>query len=74
VKVEAGKTFTVTGCVERRAHRDYVLTNVAGKEGALGTDILAAIDDNNLDDINKHVGHRVEVTTGADERRALTGD
>jgi hypothetical protein len=62
VKVEDGKTLTVTGCVERGSDRQYVLTNVAGKDGALGSYILAATDDNDLEDISKHVGHRVEVT------------
>jgi hypothetical protein len=62
LKVEDGKATTVTGCVERSAEGDFMLTNVAGKEGALGNYILAATDDDNLDDVEKHVGHRVEVT------------
>ena len=31
VKVDDGKTVTVTGCVERAAEGGYRLTNVAGK-------------------------------------------
>jgi hypothetical protein len=62
VKVDDGKTVTVTGCVDRASEGGFTLTNVAGKDGALGSYLLAATDDNNLDDIDKHVGHRVEVT------------
>jgi hypothetical protein len=62
VKVDDGKTITVTGCVERGAEGGYILTNVAGKDGALSSYVLAESDDGDLDDIDKHVGHRVEVT------------
>jgi hypothetical protein len=62
IRVDDGKNVTVTGCVERASDGAFTLTNVAGKDGALGSYILAATDDNDLDDIDKHVGHRVEVT------------
>jgi hypothetical protein len=62
VKVDDGKSMTVTGCVERTPEGSFALTNVANKEGALGSYMLAATDDNDLDDIDKHVGHRIEVS------------
>lgn len=62
VKVEDGEQVTLTGCVGQSADGSYVLTNAAGKKGALGTYVLAATDDNELNDIEKHVGHRVEIT------------
>ncbi len=34
VKVDEGKSITVTGCVERGADGTYTLTNVANKDGA----------------------------------------
>jgi hypothetical protein len=58
VSVEDGKTITVTGCVQRGNDGELMLTNVANKDGALGSYLLAADDD----DLDKHVGHRVEVT------------
>jgi hypothetical protein len=58
IEVKDGRTVTVTGCVERSLEGGYVLTNVAGKEGAMRTYLLATDDD----DIAKHVGHRIEVT------------
>ena len=70
LKVEDGKTITVTGCVERGSDGDYVLTNVAGKDGSLGSYILAASDDDDLENVAKHVGDRVEVTgKAADQGR-----
>src|SRR5690349_16753157 len=62
VRVDDGKSVTVTGCVERTPDGAFTLTNVANKDGALGSYMLAATDDNDLGDIDKHVGHRVEVT------------
>ena len=62
VKVEDGKTLTVTGCVERAAEGGYLLTNVTGKDGVLGSYVLARGDDDAIDDLAKHVGHRVEIT------------
>src|SRR6478752_3182274 len=61
VKVDEGKSITVTGCVERGADGTYTLTNVANKDGARGSYLLAATGDNDLDNIDKHVGHRVEI-------------
>jgi len=58
VSVEDGKTVTVTGCVQRSADGEYILTNVANKDGALSSYVLAADDE----DLSKHVGHRLEVT------------
>ena len=68
VKVDDGKTVTVTGCVERSPEGQFTLTNVAGKNGSLGSYVLAATDDNDLDDMKKHVGHRIEVTGKAADR------
>jgi hypothetical protein len=62
VKVDDGKSTTVTGCIERNADGGFMLTNVAGKDGARGDYLLASTDDNDLDDIHKHVGERVEIT------------
>ena len=62
VMVDEGKSTTVTGCIERNADGGFMLTNVAGKDGARGSYLLAASDDNDLDDIHKHVGERVEIT------------
>jgi len=58
VTVEDGKDIKVTGCVDRNPDGGFLLTNVAGKNGALGSYVLAG--DN--DDLDKHVGHRVEVS------------
>jgi hypothetical protein len=58
ISVEDGKTITVTGCVHRNSDGGFTLTNVAGKDGALGSYLLA----NDEDDLDKHVGHRVEIT------------
>lgn len=62
VKVEDGEEVTLTGCVEHSADGSYVLTNAAGKKGASASYVLAATDDDDLDDIDQHVGHRVEIT------------
>ena len=62
VKVDDGKSTTVTGCIERNADGGFMLTNVAGKDGARGATCLRTTDDNDLDDIHKHVGERVEIT------------
>jgi hypothetical protein len=59
LSVEDGKTITVTGCVGRGAEGGYTLTNVAGKDGALGTYALVM---DGTDKVDDHVGHRVEVT------------
>jgi len=58
ISVEDGKDVKVTGCVERGPDGGYLLTNVAGKDGAMSSYVLAADDD---DDLAKHVGHRLEI-------------
>jgi hypothetical protein len=58
ITVEDGKDVTVTGCVARGADGNFHLTNAAGKDGAVGTYILAAEESDDLDD---KVGHRVEI-------------
>lgn len=62
VKVEDGKTVTVTGCVGRAPSGGFTLTDVSGKDGAYGNYILVASDDSNLHGLDKAVGSRVEVT------------
>lgn len=61
VKVEDGRTITVTGCVGRTPAGNYMLTDVSGKDGAYGNYILVASDDNNLHGFDKAVGTRIEV-------------
>jgi hypothetical protein len=58
ITVEDGKSVTVTGCVTRGADGNFVLSNAAGKDGAVGTYILAADDQ---DDLQDKIGHRVEI-------------
>jgi hypothetical protein len=58
ISVEDGKNVTVTGCVTRGADGGFALTNVAGKEGPLGSYLLAA----DGEDLDKHLGHRVEIS------------
>ena len=65
ISVEDGKTITVTGCVARGENGAFMLTSVAGKNGALGSYILADAD---KDDLQKHLGHRVEVTGKAADK------
>ena len=57
ISVEDGKNVTVTGCVQRGADGGFMLTNAAGKQGSLGSYLLAA----DADDLDKHLGHRVEI-------------
>jgi len=64
VSVEDGRSIKATGCVERNADGGYTLTNVANKDGAMGSYILAA--DN--DDLKNHVGHRVEISGKAADK------
>ena len=64
VIVEDGKEMTITGCVARGADGGYTLTHAAGKDGVVGGYILARLggsDDDELDKLKDHVGHRVEV-------------
>lgn len=60
ISVDEGKEVAVTGCVARTPEGQLSLTHAAGKDGALGSYILIAKDDE-LKDLEKHVGHRVEV-------------
>lgn len=62
VRVEDGKTITVTGCIDRSPEGGYMLTNVSNKDGALGNYMLAATGEKDLHGIDKHVGQRVEIT------------
>jgi hypothetical protein len=64
VTVEDGKELTVTGCVERGPDGGYVLTHATGKDGAVGSYILARLggsDDDNVEKLKDHVGHRLEI-------------
>lgn len=58
ITVEDGKDVTLTGCVQRAAEGGFVLAHAAGKDGALGSYVLVGEDADDLDD---HLGHRVEV-------------
>jgi hypothetical protein len=58
VSVEDGRSITVTGCVQANPSGGYTLTNVAGKDGSLGSYVLASDDD----ELKDNVGHRVEIT------------
>jgi hypothetical protein len=71
VMVEDGKEMTITGCVERNPDGGYTLTNAAGRDGVVGSYILALLDDDDddeLDDLKAHVGHRVEIKGKAADR------
>ena len=70
VVVEDGKEITLTGCVQKNADGGYVLTNAAGKDGIVGSYILARLDDSDdaLDELKDHVGHRVEIKGKAADR------
>lgn len=71
VIVEDGKEVTLTGCVQRNPDGGYALTNAAGKDGIVGSYILARLDndsDDALDDLKDHVGHRVEIKGKAADR------
>lgn len=61
VKVEDGKTITVTGCIGRTPSGNYMLTDVSGKDGAYRNYILVASGDNALRGLDEAVGTRVEV-------------
>jgi hypothetical protein len=71
VIVEDGKEMTVTGCVARDAEGGYTLTHAAGKDGVVGSYILARLEngeDDQLDKLKDHLGHRVEVKGKAADR------
>jgi hypothetical protein len=55
VEVKDGKDITTTGCVERTARGEYVLTGV-GTGGSIQYVLVGK------DDVGKHLGERIEVT------------
>ena len=61
--VEDGEELTLTGCVGRNPDGGYTLTSAAGKDGPTSSYILARLkdDDDEFEDLNDHVGHRVEI-------------
>ena len=68
IEIKDGKQVTVTGCVAPSAggkDAGYVLTHVADKKGALPDYTLVGKDN---DDLEKHVGHRVEIEGLAADR------
>lgn len=58
ITVEDGKDVTVTGCIRRTSEGNLTLVHGAGKDGPVGSYILVGDD---LDDLDDHVGHRVEL-------------
>jgi hypothetical protein len=71
VIVEDGKEMTVTGCVQRNSDGSLTLRHAAGKDGTVGSYILALLDDDEddeLDALKDHVGHRVEIRGKAADR------
>ena len=71
VVVEDGKEMTVTGCVERGPEGGYRITHAAGKDGVVGSYILARLggtDDDQLNKLKDHVGHRMELKGKAADR------
>jgi hypothetical protein len=70
VIVEEGKEITVTGCIERNPDGGYTITHATGKEGVVGSYILARLDgaDDELSGMKDHVGHRVELKGRAADR------
>jgi len=62
VKVEGGKDVKVIGCIERTADREgFVLTNLSGDANKHKTFLLIVDDDDDLQKITQHVGHKVEM-------------
>ena len=63
ITVEEGKEITVTGCVARQGDDRFVLTHAANKDGAVGSYTLVADDDDDdeFEELEEHVGHRVEI-------------
>jgi hypothetical protein len=62
IKVEDGKDVKVIGCIERTADRQgYLLTNLSGDSGKHRTYLLIVNDDDDLEKITQHVGHKVEM-------------
>jgi len=65
ITIKDGKDVSVTGCIEPSgAGRDFILTNVADKTGALHSYFLVSDDS----DLSKHVGHRVIIEGKAADR------
>jgi hypothetical protein len=56
-EIKGGKDVTVTGCLERGAGTDYVLSGVR-QDGGKGPTRYALI---TKDDLSKNIGHRVEI-------------
>src|SRR5262245_32014381 len=56
ISVDDGKEVAVTGCVAKTPEGELSLTHAAGKDGALGSYILIAKDDERKD-LEEHVGH-----------------
>lgn len=67
VTIKDGKDVKVTGCVSRSDTGALTLTGVADKRGALPTYLLV-LDDDDEQDLAKHVGHRMEVSGKAADR------
>lgn len=68
ITIKEGKEVKVTGCVAPAPggkDAGYVLTNVADKKGRLPDYTLVGTDN---DDLQKHVGHRVEIDGLAADR------
>lgn len=68
ITVKDGKDVTVTGCVvgaPASANAAFLLTNVADKKGSLPDYTLLGKDN---DDLQKHLGHRVEISGLAADR------
>ena len=56
VIVQDGKEVTLTGCVSRNPDGGLTLTNVAGKDGAMNSYLLARLkDDDSVDDLKRDV-------------------
>jgi len=70
VIVEDGKEITVTGCIERNPDGGYTITHATGKDGVVGSYILARLDgaDDELNGLKDHVGHRMELKGKAADR------
>lgn len=67
IRVDDGKDVMLTGCVARSASGDYTLSHAAGKDGANGQYLLVATGDQR-EDLEKHLGHRVEIKGKAADR------
>lgn len=61
ITIKDGKDIRATGCVTRAETGALLLTGVADKKGAL-PDYLLVLDDDKQEDLEKHVGHQVEVS------------